>query len=104
MNYELKRIIIMLFLKILNVSVSFVYGTFFKTCNTLKSLLLELNNKSEMIYTSFKINLWPLILRIVWSGPLLQFWEEVCSRLLMSVSLLSRDRGSPGVMKPKVCA
>lgn len=75
--------------------VIFVYATVFKACNNLKPLPLELNNKSRMIYTSFKINLWPLILKVVWSGPLLQFGDEDCSWLPMSVSLLSRAWGSP---------
>lgn len=52
MNYiatKFKKIIIMLLMKILNVSFILVYAIFSKACNTLKSLHLELNNKSRML-------------------------------------------------------
>lgn len=48
---EFRNIIIMVCLKILNVSVIFVHVIFFKTCNALKSLPLELDNKSRVLYT-----------------------------------------------------
>lgn len=50
MNYiatKFKKIIIMLLMKILKVSFIFMYAIFSKACNALKSLHLELNNKSR---------------------------------------------------------
>lgn len=47
---EFRNIIIMVCLKILNVFVIFVYVIFFKICNVLKFLFLELDNKSRVFY------------------------------------------------------